>query len=131
MSGKGSTASLFLCLDLVVFESGQLCGVGPAFIFWALTFTLWPYIIQQTVVIGFADVEYRPLRIGGCHDLVHVGSVLIGCEDANLSPGNLLFMDVTLLMDDSMWRSWDACISSVWNTLLARVLIRYATLAKD
>lgn len=58
------------------------------------------YVIQQTVVNGFADVAYRPLRIGWCDDLVRAGSVLIGGEDANLSPGHLLFMDVHRL-----WRN--------------------------
>ncbi len=62
------------------------------------------YVIQQTVVNGLADVAYRPLRIGCCNDLVCAGSVLIGGEDANFSPGHLLFMDVHRL-----WRNDDMC----------------------
>lgn len=58
------------------------------------------YVIQQTVVNGFADVAYRPLGIGWCDDLVRAGSVLIGSENANLSPGHLFFMDVHRL-----WRN--------------------------
>lgn len=48
----------------------------------------------MTVVNGLADVAYRPLGIGWCDDLVCARSVLIGGEDADLSSGHLLFMDV-------------------------------------
>ena len=51
-------------------------------------------IIQQTVVDRFEDGADRPLGIGWRDDLVRARGVLIGGEDADLTPGHLLFVDV-------------------------------------
>lgn len=55
------------------------------------------YVIQQAVVDRLADIAHRPLGIGWSDDLVCARSILIGSEDANLTPGHLLFVDVHCL----------------------------------
>lgn len=52
------------------------------------------HVIQHAVVDGLADVAHGPLRIGRGDDFVRAGRVLVGGEDANLPPGDLLFVDV-------------------------------------
>lgn len=51
-------------------------------------------VIQYVEVDWFPDVAHWPLRIGRSNDFVCAGGVLIGGQDANLSPGDLLLMDV-------------------------------------
>lgn len=52
------------------------------------------HVVQHAVVDGLSNVADRPLWVGGGDDLVCAGRVLVGGEDANLPPGNLLFVDV-------------------------------------
>lgn len=52
------------------------------------------HVIQHAVVDGLADVAHGPLGIGRGDDLVRAGRVLVGGEDADLPPGDLLFVDV-------------------------------------
>lgn len=52
------------------------------------------HVVQHAVVDGLADVAHGPLGVGGSDDLVRAGCVLVGGEDADLPPGNLLFVDV-------------------------------------
>lgn len=57
------------------------------------------HVVKHAVVDGLANVAHRPLRIGRGDDLVCAGCVLVGGEDANLPPGDLLFVDVHRLKD--------------------------------
>lgn len=52
------------------------------------------HVVQHAVVDRLADVAHGPLGIGWGNDLVRAGRVLVGGEDANLSPGHLFFVDV-------------------------------------
>lgn len=52
------------------------------------------YVVQQAVVDGLADVAHGPLGISRGDDLVRARGILIGSEDADLTPGHLLFVDV-------------------------------------
>ena len=52
------------------------------------------HVVQGVVVDGLADVAHRPLRVGGGDDLVRPRRVLIGRQDADLPPGDLLLVDV-------------------------------------
>lgn len=55
------------------------------------------HVVQQTVIDGFTDISHRPLRVGGGDDLVGPGCIFVGSEDADLSSGNFLFVDVHCL----------------------------------
>lgn len=52
------------------------------------------HVVQQAVVDRFANVAHGPLGVGRGDDLVSAGGVFVGGEDADLSPGYFLFMDV-------------------------------------
>lgn len=52
------------------------------------------HVVQHAVVDGLTDVTHGPLRIGRGDDFVRAGRVLVGGEDADLPPGDLLFVDV-------------------------------------
>lgn len=58
------------------------------------------YVVQQAVVDRLADVAHRPLGIGRSDDLVCARGILIGSEDANFTPGHLLFVDVDRLENE-------------------------------
>lgn len=51
-------------------------------------------IVQCAVIDRFANVPHRPLGIGWSNDFMRAGGVLIGGEDADLSPRHFFFMDV-------------------------------------
>ena len=52
------------------------------------------HVVQHVVVDGLADVAHGPLDVGRRDDLVGARRVLIGGQDADLSPGHLLLVDV-------------------------------------
>ena len=52
------------------------------------------HVVQQCVVDGLPDVPDRPLNVAGGNDLVRARCVLIGGQDANLSPRHLLLVYV-------------------------------------
>jgi len=52
------------------------------------------HVVQEAVVDGLADVAHGPLGVCRGDDLVCAGCVFVGGEDANLPPGDLLFVDV-------------------------------------
>lgn len=58
------------------------------------------YVIQQAVVNRLADVAHGPLGIGRSNDLVCARGILISSEDADLTPGHLLFVDVHRLQSE-------------------------------
>lgn len=51
-------------------------------------------VVQYSVVNGLPDVPDWPLHISWRYDLMCPGCVLVGGQDPDLPPGNLLFMDV-------------------------------------
>lgn len=56
------------------------------------------HIIQYCEVDGLPDVPHRPLNVGRSDDLMSPCCVFIRCQDADLSSGDLLLMDVHCLM---------------------------------
>ncbi len=56
------------------------------------------HIIQYCEVEGLPDVPHRPLNVGRSDDLMSPCCVFIRCQDADLSSGDLLLMDVHRLM---------------------------------
>lgn len=52
------------------------------------------HIVQDVVIDGLPDVPDRPLHVGRSDDLMGPGCVLVGGQDPDLPPGNLLFVDV-------------------------------------
>lgn len=52
------------------------------------------YVVQQAIVDRLADVAHGPLGIGRSDDLVRARGILVSSEDADLTPGHLLFVDV-------------------------------------
>lgn len=70
------------------------------------------HIVQYCVVDGLPDVPHRPLHVGWSDDLMSPWCVLICCQDANLSPGDLLLMDVYRLIksqDKNKRKDWQQC----------------------
>lgn len=57
------------------------------------------HVVQQAIVDGLADVADGPLLIGRGDDLVRARRVLVGGEDANLTPSYLLLVDVHRLRE--------------------------------
>lgn len=52
------------------------------------------HVVQDVVIDGLPDVPDRPLHVGRSNDLMGPGCVLVGGQDPDLPPGNLLFVDV-------------------------------------
>lgn len=55
------------------------------------------HVVQQRVVDGLPDVPDWPLHVAWGDDLVRARGVLVGGQDANLSPCHLLLVDVHCL----------------------------------
>lgn len=102
------------------------------------------HIVQYCVVDGLPDVPHRTLHVGWSDDLMSPWCVLVCCQDANLSPGDLLLMDVHRLIktkdknktkdwqqgpDPSLWFDYmlvikHSCTSSILTLFLLRYTLR-------
>ena len=56
-----------------------------------------PNVIQNGIVDGLADVLDRALLVSWGNDLVLTVERLVGCQNSDLSPGNLLLVDAHCL----------------------------------
>ena len=64
------------------------------------------HIIQQCVVDGLSNVAHRPLHVARGDDLVGARGVLVCGQDANLSTGHLLLMNIHCLRGEKWKGTW-------------------------